>query len=897
MGGNAGTGGTSALNALTKAMEDLTKAINSNMGGGTNANNATLKNNFTQNALDNLTEKMDKFIERTKDGRKATQGMADTFENLFMRFRKFSNANPGKLMDFKEYVKTLKTTAKQLQADKLKDASQDIDKSLSTMWRRLNDGRKITQGSADSFENLLNTLEKLGVASQTTINQRQRELVLIKNKVYQDRLNVKAAQDEVKANKAKRKATKEAAVTDRRETLIDSLTTGIERFNAAAVPSQKAIYALQDKLKRLGKLDTSGKLTGPIQNQIATIQKKRDAYVAKLSQDAKDKEFNEAEKTYNKLSKQTSDYYSELKTSSNITPAMTKKFKKLTEGLIEAAGEFNRASTLSGKKRFKDIAGTQTNLNTLVDLVKTRDTNNKTKKEAEASTKALEAQAEKLFAFKKQMDMLGPAFTIGVKQAAKMLDEIRTYQSKIAGTRAGIKGKGTELNPVAEMLEKRIEQAKGATEKKDTPIKQSSSIMGMIGKSITNSLTGALTGGISGIVMNLVGTLLSPFTSLISAIMNTVGVLIKWFLVVSGILGWAKNLELALSAFAAKVEFSSDRVLSLDTAVQRVSTGIVKSVNELGSSVVSAVDNALMNPLTGFVDIVNKISKFVGLVNPGLMEQYNRVLDNLMALIGSALQPVVIEITNLMYEFGTQLKPMIEMLGGYFAKALRALAMALIPLIPQIIMGLTQLAGALIGYVAEMGVKIAEGGLNPDRDKRIKDEENRRNEEQGLNKTTWFGSEELTEQRVKARELNKKLAIQTVDREIKQQNEAAGMAKPSDFMDMAVAKNARFTGGVEMGKSSIQKAFEASSSYGIQGKSEDQTLKEAQLNFYTNPSEWVKKAMAVLGAPPQVGGPSGGSADGSHLNPLQKFELMRRLVGAGTGSVKSTVSFLTLGVF
>jgi hypothetical protein len=156
----------------------------------------------------------------------------------------------------------------------------------------------------------------------------------------------------------------------------------------------------------------------------------------------------------------------------------------------------------------------------------------------------------------------------------------------------------------------------------------------------------------------------------------------------------------------------------------------------------------------------------------------------------------------------------------------------------------------------------------------------------------------MTDQRKKGRELNRQASTLEIDRQMKQEQEAAAAKPPSDFMDMAVAKNAKFTSGMEMGKSSVQKAFEASSAYGVPGQSQDDQLKQAQLEFYTDPTAWVKKAMGIMGAPPQVtGGGGGGSADGSHLNPLQQVALAKRVIGTAASSAKTIVSAVTLGIF
>lgn len=940
-GGGSTPPGTDILANLATALKNLTEAINSKMGGGgtgksSDPHNATLKHNLTQKALGNLTEKMDKFIERAHDGRKVTQGMADAFENMFMRFRKFSKEAleelpPGTFEGFDKYVNTIKDKAKTVkqaakdEADAKKAAAKQskidtLEDSIDTAFERLRNSTKITVKQIHSFEDRLTRLSKLDPFSP---------------KMFGGDLSALKAQyaSQVKKEDTDKIVNKQLDTNKKAVDLYKKLDTTHQRFMKTLVPSQKGIYAVEDKLKRLAKL--SPILAKQFENkQLQEMIKKRANYETKLTEDAKINEYNIALKNYNKAKKTAQNYFTELMSGTNITDKSIRRFEKLRSIVHNLTNTLNDASTAAygkGSKNLKvskaldftDQAKGQLKIKQASDeaLKHQQSVAEKTKKANEAKQKALDnafaQETKKWKALKDQIDLLGPSFTLGAKSAAKLFNELIQYRNEAVNRGATKK----PFEDVFKTVSTKLKEAKDKQPETKSVMAKSSGILGMIGKSVVNSLTGALTGGISGIVMNLVGFLIAPFKGFIDAIMNTIGVLIKWVFVATGILGFFKRLELGLAAFNARVEFSSDRILSLDTAVQRVSTGMVKTVNELGSSVVSTIDNALSNPLTGFLDIVNKISKFVSLVNPGLMDQYNRVLDNLMALIGSALQPVVIEITNLMYEFGVQLRPVIEALGGYLAKAVRALAMALIPIIPQLIMGLTQLAGLLIGFVAQMGVNLVKktGGIGDPtkgtRDERIAEKEAELNATElhpnsnvplsqrdrrekyggllGLN----FGTTAYGEQADETRALNRRRATASVDREIKAEQAAMKKEPPADFMDMAVAKNARFTGGMDMGKSSIQKAFEASSSYGITGPSKEDTLQQAQLEFYTNPEAWVKKAMGVMGAPPQVSGSSGGSADGSHLNPLQKIELLRRLGGATASSAKSMVSAMTFGVF
>lgn len=923
--GGGGAGGMDILTKLAASMEALTNAIVSKFSGN-GGQNATLKNNLKQDALSNLEDRLSLLFQRMSDGRKVTQGNIDSYDTLIKRLEKFKDANPSVIQGFKDHLASITaiseaqkalTALNKYYAQISKDQQIKDNKALATLKQqnkltntttttilRMMQATKLSQGSLYKLEDQIKRLAE--VSPDTAEAFKNFELPLLQEmfKNQQD-----AAQTEKDKKKTDRDAKKATTKQEKIDDLIASLDTSYKRFMKTLIPSQKGIYAVEDKLKKLSK--TLPQVAEEFKNtKLAEMVKKQEAYNTKLTQTAKENEYKTALKNYNKSKRLAQEYFTELMSGATITDKSIRKFEKLRSTVHGLTNIFNEASTAAfGKKAKKyDVSKVLDFTQQATGQLKVKQADKekqsidaKIKKSEDAKQKALaeafERNTKKWKALKDQIDLLGPSFTLGAKSAAKLFNELMEYRTEAVSRGATKK----PFEDVFKTVSTKLKEAKDKQPETKSVIAKSSSVVGMIGKNIMNSITGALTSGIAGPILSILGMVAAPFKDFIDMFVNTIGVLIKWVLVATGVLGWLKRLELSLAAFNARMDFSSDRMLSLDTAVQRAATGITKSVYELGSSVVSAVDNALMNPLTGFADIVNKISKFVGLVNPGLMEQYNRVMDNLMALIGSALQPVVIEITNLMYEFGVQLKPMIEILGGYLAKALRALAMALIPLIPQLIMGLTQLAGALIGYIAQMGVNIAErtGGVLAvkSREERIEEETKKRNKSENLYDTSIFDSHNMVAQRKKGRELNRQAATLEIDRQMKQEQEAASAKPPSDFMDMAVAKNARFTGGMEMGKSSVQKAFEASSAYGVPGQSQNDQLKQAQLDFYTNPEAWVKKAMASLGAPPQVTGGGGGSADGSHLNPFQQFQLAKRVMGASASSAKTIVSAVTLGMF
>ena len=572
-----------------------------------------------------------------------------------------------------------------------------------------------------------------------------------------------------------------------------------------------------------------------------------------------------------------------------VTEDMFKSFSMQDKGkFIGLAKESNRRSGID-----EEGASYQKKVDTYREGT-ARDRQESQKKKENAFTK----EYDYWFDLSRKMQLLGGHFKLSSKSAMGLIMGLEKFEDK--GKAMGKSGYTTSSSPfkgLSDELNTKLEEAKGRASKGSSGKKPKETFLqsaakqvnpATLGISVLQTALSSMTGAITGIAGALLGSpivavitaLLAPFQSLMSSVGKALTVMHSWFMIVTGLAGALKRLELQLDSYVAKEQLKNDIMLSLDTAVQRAATGISASTAKLGSGVVDAVENILSNPLTGLLDIVDKISKFVGLVNPGLMDRYNKVLENLMALIGSALQPVVSEITSLLYIFGTQLKPVIGMIGSQLAVAVRAFAMAILPVIPDLIRGLLALAQTLIGFVADVGIKLATegpgtGALGKSPEQRIREEEQRLNEIDGI--TRDVNTPEQAPAGAAYNMTNRGLAESQIKKDIAKEQPAA------DFMDSAIAKNAKFSSGMDMGKSSVQKAFESSSAYG-QDPSDQQTLDAAQAEFYKNPAAWVKKAMAGAENKPrqQVGGNVGGEAGGP--NKVQAMMMLARMAGAVAGA-------------
>lgn len=778
-------------------------------------------------SLDKLIQEQNLLFERSRNLKNITNSLVYTFEDLDKKIQEAAYGLHSDIVN-ETYQQRPDNTSKikQLQKNQIKnkeaETQTDLENELreatdkfETLYYRLKDGRIITEGLTDKLDNLFKKMDqarvKAGLASTGKSEKNVAEIKSLREKQIKEG-----------------KTSKETELKNRIQSLIDSFKLAYKSIMDGSKITKGSIESLRKKAAKIAEL------SNPL------MQKSSDP-----------------DKVNNFLSKQ------------------------------------------------------------IVTTIKARDFQVKTKKDEDKKKKqfgteqSFKREYDSWLHFKNQIAMQGDTFKASSMSLADWILQLKKFEETAKNRQWG-PGKGRQMQgPMFADLAKTLQGAfdvsmepKLAKEEKEKSVKAPAETFlqsarkqvnpATLGISVLQTALSSMTGAITGIAGALLGSpivavitaVLAPFQSLMSTVGKVITVLVNWVMIATGLMGFLKRLELQLDAFAARMQLVNDVALSLDTAVQRASSGIATSMANLGSGVVGAVDNILSNPLTGLLDIVDKISKFVGLVNPGLMDRYNKVLENLMALIGSALQPVVSEITSLLYIFGTQLKPVIGMIGGQLAVAVRAFAMALIPIIPQLISGLLALAQTLMKFVADIGVELAtnivEMGTGGDpakgsRQDRIDNETNARNRKDGIDKDEMsdhyfslfgrfnLGTSAQGQAKQEGKELNRASATKQVDREIEQERaNGAGLVAPAaDFMDSAIAKNAKFSSGMDMGKSSVQKAFESSSAYG-EDPSDKQTLDAAQAEFYKNPAAWVKKAMAGAENKPrqQVGGNAGGQAGG-----------------------------------
>lgn len=107
-----------------------------------------------------------------------------------------------------------------------------------------------------------------------------------------------------------------------------------------------------------------------------------------------------------------------------------------------------------------------------------------------------------------------------------------------------------------------------------------------------------------------------------------------------------------------------------------------------------AAMSALTASTTGVIDafksVVAQIQAFVGAANPALLERFNQVIEDNMATVGIALEPLMTAATALAHEFGSMLMPVMQQLR---------------PIVQQVADTFMKLAGPYFGYLSTvMGV-------------------------------------------------------------------------------------------------------------------------------------------------------------------------------------------------
>lgn len=288
----------------------------------------------------------------------------------------------------------------------------------------------------------------------------------------------------------------------------------------------------------------------------------------------------------------------------------------------------------------------------------------------------------------------------------------------------------------------------------------------------------------------------------------------------------------------------------------KASAGIIGAGSSLTRGVSDAFTNAIVNPLTGLIDIVSKVGNAVSLFDPSTMVRYNLVLRELTAVIGMTMTPVVQGITTLLKEFGDYLKPLAQTLTPEISNMMRELVEAIKPLIPLIIIELKDAVKTIIDELKKvkgnrLGIRekvlAAAGVPDPEVKEQLRGDARILGKgligggggallgapfgPMGMAVGGAFGfvasliAAKLDENKVEAARVNARAA--------RVNQEAANLPK-GNLMGTAVAYNATIGGGMELARRAAQDAFIASSN---NGKSQGMPLFEEAAKLVV---EWLK---------------------------------------------------------
>jgi len=113
--------------------------------------------------------------------------------------------------------------------------------------------------------------------------------------------------------------------------------------------------------------------------------------------------------------------------------------------------------------------------------------------------------------------------------------------------------------------------------------------------------------------------------------------------------------------------------------------GIMNAVAPLGMAF-TTLKTAVLGPVDMFNQLVGFAGKFVQAVNPALMQQLNLAFQDLYAVIGGALQPVIMAATTIIRGFADRLQPVMQ---------------AMAPIIDQFAQKMIELSGPVITILLE----------------------------------------------------------------------------------------------------------------------------------------------------------------------------------------------------
>lgn len=281
--------------------------------------------------------------------------------------------------------------------------------------------------------------------------------------------------------------------------------------------------------------------------------------------------------------------------------------------------------------------------------------------------------------------------------------------------------------------------------------------------------------------------------------------------------------------------------------MNRINAEFEANLNNLMGDMLKTISSVFSNPMVGIMDAANMIGKFVDMVDPAAMSAFQQTMRDTFAVIGTALRPVMVELTRMLRSFADHLHPILQGAMPRILSGLQAMAEAFERNIPLITLMLEKFLGDTLKAVDKSGNLFGEE-LKPE--KLIKDFEQYQKgikvdkETSGLQK---FG-ERFIYRTDRTFELTKNF-IGTATKILKLAGKEGGIEKNKEFLvnflksiidktkppstvGLARVTEASYGGVAEVGREAVRRAFEGSRLQDLTRKNNREDIETGTYNAF-----------------------------------------------------------------
>jgi hypothetical protein len=137
--------------------------------------------------------------------------------------------------------------------------------------------------------------------------------------------------------------------------------------------------------------------------------------------------------------------------------------------------------------------------------------------------------------------------------------------------------------------------------------------------------------------------------------------------------------------------------------MNRINAEFEANLNNLMGDMLKTISSVFSNPMVGIMDAANMIGKFVDMVDPAAMSAFQQTMRDTFAVIGTALRPVMVELTRMLRSFADHLHPILQGAMPRILSGLQAMAEAFERNIPLITLMLEKFLGDITKQIGKSG--------------------------------------------------------------------------------------------------------------------------------------------------------------------------------------------------